>query len=267
MEKYKVILNQLLDLGGLATKNNFYSPEAKTVQGSLVYTRKAFTELERLKFIVPLPTITKVRNLCQERFYAITKLGARHVDRVKEYKWRGGPKSPFNIMHESMVRDIGLAFLRNYPSFSFELKYNDSYQGLRPDIVIKMTHKTSLQHYIFLVEIERKKTVDRVYNEKLQVYEKVLSQLNFKAHNLNSPVKVLVVYSNLDYNCFCRPQEYDKPDVKNELCKLQNQDNNLVKLSKGLPVNRYRFMGFPDFYQLDKAIWQTPLGQYTRLIY
>ena len=138
MEKQKIILNQMLDLGGLATKYNFYSSRAKTLLGSLVHTRKAFYELESKKLIQPLSTITKVRNLCQEQFYAITRLGAKYVDRTKEHKWKGGPKSPYNIMHESMVRDVALAFLRNYPQYVFDILYNECFSGLRPDLVVKM---------------------------------------------------------------------------------------------------------------------------------
>lgn len=258
MEKHKIILNQMLDLGGIATKNNFYSPEAKTVLGALVHSRKVFDELEKEKLIQPLSTITRVRNLCQEQFFAITRLGAKYVDRTTEHVWKGGPKSPYNIMHESMVRDVALSFLRNYPDYIFEIKYNERYSVLRPDLVVKMTHKTSMKQNIFLVEVERKKTVDRVYREKLLKYERVFENFNFKQYNLNAPVKVLLIYCNLDYNCFWRPQEYEMDNVKAEIEKLQKQMNHLVWISKKLPENRYRFLSFPDFNKLQRPIWKTP---------
>jgi hypothetical protein len=266
MDKHKTILNQMLDLGGLATKNNFYSPHAKTILGALVHTRKAFDELEKLKLIQPLSTITKVRNLSQEQFFAITRLGAKYVDRTQEHVWKGGPKSPYNIMHESMVRDVALSFLRNYPDYIFEIKYNERYSILRPDLVVKMTHKLSLRQHIFLVEVERKKTVDRVVKEKLQKYEKVLANINFKNHNLNAPVKVLIVYSNHDYNCFWRPQEYENNAVKKEIEKLHKQVIHLAWLARNLPDNRYRFLAFNDFCRLHQVIWLTPQGKQIDLL-
>jgi len=38
----KKILEQMLEIGGIATLNNFYSPEAKTYLGSLYNIRKKF---------------------------------------------------------------------------------------------------------------------------------------------------------------------------------------------------------------------------------
>ena len=234
--------------------------------GALVYTRKIFDELETEKLIQPLSTVTRVRNLVQEQFYAITYLGAKYVGRENDYKWRGGPKSPYNVMHESMIRDVALSFLRNYPDYVFDINYNFSYEGLKPDIVIRMFHKETMQQHIFFVEVERKKSPDRVYNEKLIRYEKVFESLNFKKHRLNAPVKVLVVYSNLDYNCFWRPQEYERADVRLEIEKLNRQLLNLVKLSKEISENRYRFLSFHRFHQLHKPIWQSTRQKSNRLI-
>jgi len=62
-----------------------------------------------------------------------------------------------------MKFDIALAFLRLYPKVLLSFKYDYSFYGLRPDIVIKIDGKTSRY---FLVEIERKKTIDRVFKEK-----------------------------------------------------------------------------------------------------
>ena len=266
MDKLKIILNQMLDLGGIATKNNFYSPDAKTILGALVNTRKAFDELEKQKLVQPISTITKVRNLCQEQFFSISRLGSKFVGRTKEYKWKGSTKSPYNIMHESMIRDIALSFLRFYNQFIFEIQYHQNFSILRPDLFIKMTHKTSMKQYIFLVEVERKKTVDRVVNEKLLKYENVLKDFNFKKFNLNAPVKVLIVYSNLDYNCFWRPQEYGNREVIVEIDKLHRQLLHLSSLVSNLPENRYRFLSFYNFYRLQEPIWLTPSGRHVGLL-
>ena len=264
MDMKKTVLNQLIDLGGIATKNNFYSESAKNVKSALVNARKVFNELERLGLIKALPTITRVRNKAQEQFYAITKPGARYIGRTSEYRWRGEPRSPNNVMHESMVRDVALAFLRNYPDFTFEFRYDSCFDGLRPDITIKMTHKETMQINIFFVEIERKKTVDRVRKEKLEKYEKTLSELSFAKHRLYGPVKILILYANLDFNCFLRPQEYYRH--LGEIVKLEKNLNYLVHISQNLPEHRYRFLSFNNFQCIHELIWKTPTAKLAKLI-
>ena len=94
----------------------------------------------------------------------------------------------------------------------------------------------------------------------------VFSKLNFKKYDLNAPVKVLVVYSNLDYNCFWRPQEYNNPYVKAEIEKLERQLNHLVRLCKHLPENRYRFLSFYEFCRVNSAIFLSSGGVRSCLI-
>jgi hypothetical protein len=258
MNKYKIILNQLLDLGGLATKNNFYSPEASSRLGALINTRKVFSELAKNKLIIALPTITRVRNLCQEQFFAITRLGAKYVNRIQDYKWRGSPKSPYNIWHESMVRDVGLSFLRNFPDFEFSINYNEMIDSIRPDLTIRMKNPNTNKKYIFLLEIERKKSPDRVISEKLNNYEKVFSGLNFRKYGLNAPVKVLIVYASLDYNPFLRPQEYEQHRYIIE--KQKKYIHNLAKNCR-VPEHRYLFLPFYQFHRLNEAILLSPSGK------
>jgi protein involved in plasmid replication-relaxation len=257
MNKYKIILNHLLDLGGLATKNNFYSPEATTLLGALIHTRKVFSELTKNKLIVALPTITRVRNLCQEQFFAITRLGAKFVDREIDYKWRSIPKSPYNIMHESMVRDVGLGFMRNFPEYEFNINCNEKIESIRPDLTIRMKNQNTNKKYIFLIEVERKKSPDRVIREKLNNYEKVLSNLNFRKHRLNAPVKVLFVYASIDYNPFIRPQEYEKHRYI-----IEKQKKQIQKLARNSRISehRYAFLPFYQFHRLNEAIWLAPSG-------
>jgi hypothetical protein len=258
MNKNKIILNQLLDLGGLATKNNFYSPDADTLLGSLIHTRKIFSELAKNKLIVGLPTVTRVRNMCQEQFFAITRLGAKYVDRECDYKWRSIPKSPYNIMHESMVRDVGLAFLRLYPEYDISISYNSRISSLRPDLLVRMQNINTLSKNIFLIEVERKKSPDRVIREKLSNYEKVFSSLNFRESGLNAPVKVLFVYASLDYNPFIRPQEYNHYHKV-----IIRQDQLIANLVRNCDVseNRYLFLSFYQFYRLNHKIWFTSSGK------
>jgi hypothetical protein len=133
-------------------------------------------------------------------------------------------------------------------------------------MVIRMSNKRTVDKIIFLVEIERKKSPDRVINEKLARYENTLAKLNFKKYNLNAPVKVLIIYANLDYNCFLRPQDYSQNNAYEEIKKLAKQLDHLVYLSRDLPPNRYRFLAFYDFYRLHETAWLMPNNNINRLI-
>jgi hypothetical protein len=58
MPNNKLILEHLLDIGGLATLNNFYSTNAKTYLGSFLYnTRKKFRLLLDYELIKEIPTV------------------------------------------------------------------------------------------------------------------------------------------------------------------------------------------------------------------
>ena len=68
MPNNKLILEQLLDIGGLATLNNFYSTDAKTYLGSLYNTRKKFKLLLDNELIKEIPTVGKTRFPANEVF-------------------------------------------------------------------------------------------------------------------------------------------------------------------------------------------------------
>lgn len=81
MTNNKLILEHLLDIGGLATMNKFYSPEAKIYLGSLYNTRKVFKVLLDNELIKEIPTVGKTRFPANESFYCITKKGADFIGR------------------------------------------------------------------------------------------------------------------------------------------------------------------------------------------
>lgn len=244
----KNILEQMLEIGGIATLNNFYSTEAKTYLGSLYNVRKKFKLFLDNELIKEVPTIGKTRFPANEVFYCITKKGANFIGR-QDYKYKGYPKSPNNIMHESMKFDIALAFLRLYPNALMSFRYDYSFYGLRPDVVIKIEGKTTRY---FLVEIERKKTIDRVFKEKIKKYEEMFYKMQRnKSHNI-SQFTVLFVYTNIWYNVFLRPQQYDS--YTDEITFLQEKTKELARLAKNLQ-HKYLFMPFPDFYKLNEPVW------------
>lgn len=262
MNHSKLLLNNLLDIGGVATLNNFYSPRAKTFKGGLLYTRKLFKSYLQEGLIEKIEPIGKPANKAREVFYCLTKKGTDYIGRTDEYKYRKYTRSPANIMHESMKFDIALAFLRLFPTYKFTFRYDSSFYGVRPDIFVKVEQngiKGNIQY--FLVEIERKKTVDRVFHEKIKRYEEMFMEISGKkSHNL-SQFTALFVYTDIWFDVFLRPQEYIENKVVNHIDCVNHLLHNLVRhYCKSLAEQRYRFIGFHNFYRLNEPIWYTPHG-------
>ena len=253
MTNRKLILNHLIDIGGVATLNNFYSSKAKSYGGSLLQARKLFHFFESKGLIKKLDPITNPRNPSQEVFYAITKQGANYAGR-EEYKYRGTPKSPFKAFHESMKYDFALAWLNLYGSRNTEIRYNQKFGSLMPDITItvhgKETHK-------FLVELERKKTIDRTARDKFKKYDEMFNKMRKNKNDNPKNFTVLFVYTNTWYNVFARPQQYEH--YTGEQANLYEKTKELAYLAKRLPDN-YLFMPFHDFYRVNEQVWYTPQG-------
>lgn len=268
MPTRKLLLNHLLDIGGVATLNNFYSPKAKTYKGGLLYTRKLFKSYLQDGLIEKIEPIGRPANKAREVFYCLTKKGADYIGRSSEYKYRKYPRSPNNIMHESMKFDIALSFLRLYPDLVFTFRYDSCFYGLRPDILIKIdgTQPHKFTRFV-LVEIERKKTIDRVFNEKIKRYEEMFQSILLKkSHNVNQ-FTVLFVYTDIWFDVLLRPQEYVGQNIVNHINSVDVLLKNLIiHYCKNLPDQRYRFIGFHDFYQLNKPIWLTPHGNRVSII-
>lgn len=184
MTTRKQLLNNLLDIGGVATLNNLYSPSANSYKGSLLFTRKLFKDYLAEGLIEKIEPIGKPMNKSQEVFYCMTKKGAKYIGRTDEYKYKKYQKSPDNVMHESMKFDVALSMLRNFQRVKFTFRYDSSFYGVQPDILIRIesTNRKQLTKFI-LVEIERKKTVDRVFNEKIKRYEAMFEQIKNKVTN------------------------------------------------------------------------------------
>lgn len=262
MTTRKLLLNHLLDIGGVATLNNLYSPQAKTYKGGLLFTRKLFKSYLTDGLIEKIEPIGKPINKSREVFYCLTKKGAQYIGRSDEYTYKKYQKSPHNIMHESMKFDVAISFLRSFPTAKFTFRYDISFYGVQPDILIRLesTNPKELTRFI-LVEIERKKTIDRVYYEKLKRYQKMFEVIvKNKSHNINQ-FTVLFVYTDIWFDVFLRPQQYEDPSVVNHIECVNNLLNNLVQYyCRYLPEQRYRFLGFHNINRLHEPIWLTPTG-------
>ncbi len=263
----KHLLNLLLDIGGVATLNNLYSPQAKTHKGGLLFTRKLIKSYLKDNLIERIEPIGKPANKAREVFYCLTKQGAQYIGRADEYKYKKYQKSPNNIMHESMKFDVALAFLRLFPHRKFSFRYDAHLYGVRPDILIRLEARQPKElTRFYLIEIERKKTIDRVFHEKIERYEELFSTIaKNKSHNA-SQFTVLVFYTDIWYDVFLRPQEYSSQSVVNHIDCINNLLKNLVcHYCKFLPQHRYGFLGFHNFYRLHEPIWLTPNGNRVRL--
>jgi hypothetical protein len=62
--------------------------------------------------------------------------GADYIGRSDEYKYKKYLRSPYNALHESMKFDVALSFLRLFPNKKFTFRYDSSFYGVRPDILI-----------------------------------------------------------------------------------------------------------------------------------
>lgn len=262
MTTRKLLLNNLLDIGGVATLNNLYSPIAKSYKGSLLFARKLFKEYLTEELIEKIEPIGKPLNKSREVFYCLTKKGAKYIGRVDEYKYKKYQKSPHNVMHESMKYDVALSFLRLFPETKFTFRYDSSFYGVQPDILIRVEspNPKELTKFI-LVEIERKKTVDRVFNEKIKRYEAMFKNIEKnKSHNVEQFI-VLFIYTDIWFDVFLRPQQYYDQSVSNHIEQVNSLVKNLIhNYCKYLPEPRYRFMPFHNFYRLHEPVWFTPAG-------
>ena len=263
MTTRKMLLNNLLDIGGVATLNNLYSPTAHSYKGSLLFTRKLFKDYIAEGLIEKIEPIGKPMNKSREVFYCLTKKGAKYIGRTDEYKYKKYQKSPNNVMHESMKFDVALSFLRNFPNAKFTFRYDSSFYGVLPDILIRIesTNRKQLTRFL-LVEIERKKTVDRVFNEKIKRYEEMFKSIEKnKSHNIQQ-FTVLFVYTDIWFDPFVRPQQYSEPNVSSHIEQVNMLVKNLVhNYCKHLPEERYRFTAFHNFHRLHEAVWQTSSGK------
>lgn len=83
-----------------------------------------------------------------------------------------------------------------------------------------------------------------------------------KSHNI-SQFTALFVYTDIWWDVFLRPQEYGELEVINHIDCVNGLLKNLVlHYCKHLPEQRYRFLGFHNFYRLHEPIWFTPQGNH-----
>lgn len=247
----EAILDQLLTLQ-YATINNFYSPKSNNPLGALNQVTRDFKSLIKNDYVKPIPMDERPHNKRQETFYQVTHKGAHRIDRLEDYKGVKEMKSVNNVKHESSKIDVVLSFLRNYPEYDIEVSYSRVFGNIKPDIYLK------LGDYHFIIEIERKRKIHATL-PLLDRYKKIKNDLPKNA-------KVLIVWNNIGFNPFIRPQEYTTPIIQSQKAFLDSQFESLIKKASSLPPYFFRFLPFYEFPNLHTKVWRTPRGEIVKLI-
>lgn len=258
----KQLLHDVLDIGGVFTLNNLYSPSATTYKGAMrrLYEYKDFwLENGFIQEMKPYENY-KPQNPGNELFYCLTKKGAAFIGR-DDYDYKKALKSPHleNIMHESAKFDVALSFVRLYRDWDVKIEYK-TFKGLRPDIFISMRRNGIILH--FLVEIERKKDISRVIREKIKGQYKQKLKIKETRDDLPRVFSLLIVYSPLSYNPFTRPQEMTG-NIVQDIEDIKRDAYNLARYGE---MSNVLAIALPDFYRLNEAVWYTPSGTKVKLI-
>jgi len=256
-------LHELLSIQS-GSINNLFSYKAKSYKGALLQVNKDFKEYLKAKFIQQIPFDLRPREKRKQFFYFVTREGAKSIDRLEDFKQKI-TKSLNNAEHESMKFDIALSFTRNFPNYEFSFNYKADLGGLKPDILVEAKNIFDHTKYTFLVEIERKKEMTRIYRDKIYKYNKFIKNGLFTKHIFYKP-KILFVCSNLRYDPYLRPQNYNQPEVKTQIAMLYKQFNYFLNVIKSESNKYYRFIPFPEFTKIHEEIWRIPSGDRVKII-
>lgn len=240
-----------------ASINNLFSYEAKSYKGALLQVNKDINKYLKAGWVEQIPFDLRPRNKRQQFFYFITRTGAKAIDRLEDFKQKI-TKSLNNAEHESMKIDIALAFINNFPDFDFDFNYKADLGKLKPDILVKARNIHDYREFTFLVEVERKKDLSRIYRDKITRYNKFIKEGLFERNKLSPKTKVLFVCTNLRYDVYLRPQQYSAnlPSLN----FLYKQFDSFLDDIKDLSLKHFRFIPLPEFTKIADPIWRMPNG-------
>jgi len=261
MTSKKSLLNDLLDIGGVATLNNLYEPTAKTYKGSMkrVRANRDFWLKEGLiEVLSPYPSYRSEYPV-REVFYGLTKKGARFIGREEEWKFKKDAKASKleDIEHESVKFDYCLSFTRLFPEYNVTILFNKTIgekPGLIPDITVYLNLKTNPKiRHIFFVEIERKKTVSRTFSNKILRYVEVFNRPEII---LPQPFTVLIVFlKSKNYCGFLRPQQMTEENIKSIESVRELTKDLATKEKYGATMPDYfRYTAQADYWRLNEKV-------------
>lgn len=249
----KQLLHYMLDIGGVCTLNNLYSPTATTYENSLRHLRDLKSFWLKNEFIEPIIPYKEYRpdHPFNKTFYRITKMGCEFIGRPDEYKPKVKSTSIKNVEHDSKVYDWLISYLRKFPDWETEIDYPRG--KVCPDARIKS--KKNDRHYAFYLEVESKDTTDRPA-QKIEKYE----QLERGVGDVPKFYKVLIAYSHSrQYPSFHRPTQLTE-DVRKK-----NEERTLAVANHQFPDN-FLIASKSDFDRIDEAVWINNKKQRVKLI-
>ena len=141
------IINDMIDIGGRATINNFCSRTAKTAKDGAQQSYHYMMRLVKGGYLKQLPFYDqrKILSLSRRRglFYATTKKGYEKVHRGDEYR-AIDPLAESTFAHTSAINDILLSFKWLYQQFTWTFIFNKSLPLPKPIRETKNRTKTHL---------------------------------------------------------------------------------------------------------------------------
>ena len=232
--------------------------EAKTLYTSLLWPSVLFHKLLKQGRIKPIEVYPKNKFLYRyNKFFKSTDDGTR-TDELS-----------YNMAeHQSALRDVVLAFIYLYPDYEITVDYFKLLKGknehgefkLNPDAVITMTSPEN-KTYNFVVELERSKSPMDIIKNKIEKIDHL-----YPLQGLSEHTKFLIVFTYEKFNVFWRPIEYTTPEVQKVIKAVDNRFNSLISKLPPNTGNKYRFMMYHQFPDLNKAVWKLPNGNLTNLI-
>ena len=258
------LLKALYDLKFATIYNLAFKSRGATKDSCLVGTGRHITQLERDGLVMP---VRKYGYLRDERyrhtFWQVTKEGAQALG--YECYTPIGRKSVQNFPHQFGLIDLlcGLYFpFRDeyiinitYPSTA------NSFDGYKPDAIIRYLNKLDDRLYDFIVEFERTRTPRAIFEEKIRLNEKIT---NFRKFGLSKQTKFLYVFTSEIFDVTTRPVEYS--EYRPMINRVEKQFGQLLRLAGKLTDHKYRFALLHQFNEFEKVVWVMPGGRKTKLI-
>jgi len=196
-------------------------------------------------------------------FWQVTKEGAQALG-YEQYT-PIGRKSVQNFPHQFGLIDVlcGLYF-----PFRDEYEINitypstaNSFDGYKPDAIIRYLHKLDDRLYDFIVEFERTRTPRAIFEEKIRMNKKIK---NFRKFGLSRQTKFLYVFTTENFDVTKRPVEYS--EYRPMIRRVEKQFGQLLRMTGKLPDHRYRFALLHQFKEFGKPVWFIPNRQKTKII-
>ncbi|MCE5249413.1 replication-relaxation family protein [bacterium] len=258
------LLKAIYDLKFATIYNLAFESGGTTKDSCLVGTGRHIHHLEKAGLILPVRQYGYLRHeKYRHTFWQVTKEGAQALG--YERYTPVGEKSVRNFPHQFGLIDslCGLyyAFQDEYDILIAYPSTASSFDGYKPDAIIRYRHKITEREFDFLVEFERTRTPKAIFNEKIRLNEKIT---NFRKYGLSKQTKFLYVFTTENFDVTTRPVEYH--GYRQMIARVEKEFGQLLRMAKKLPEYRYRFAPLHQFKEFEKPVWFSPTGHKVTII-